>query len=59
MSKEIGIAIILGLMLFTIGKVSESKTYTKSQKNTLYITLFLCFPIGLVLMGIYNLSSKN
>jgi hypothetical protein len=59
MSKEIGIAIILGLMLFTIGKVSESKTYTKSQKNTLYITLFLCFPIGLVLMGVMSLANRN
>lgn len=59
MSKGIGIAIILGLLIYTLGKVSESKTFTKSQKNTLYFTLILCFPIGLVLMGIFTFSNKN
>lgn len=59
MNKQIGIGIIIGLMLYTIGVVSKSPNYSKNQKSILYLTLFLCYPIGLVIMGIMSVTNKN
>lgn len=58
MDKGILVAMIIGLLIFSIGAVSKSEAFTQSQKPLLYITLVVFFPLGLALTGILYLLNR-
>jgi uncharacterized membrane protein len=57
MDKEIAIGLIIGLLFYTLNKISKSARYSRIQKNILYVSCILFFPFGLLLLTIMYLTT--